>query len=88
MCIRDSTDTQERASAEDITKEISDPDFSIETCMEGIHYDAEREDVALTEIKGEDGGDYHPCLLYTSYPENLDGYDTVYLGFPKMQYCL
>ena len=69
--------TQERTTAEDIAKEISDPDFSIETCMEGLHYDAEREDVTLTEIKGEDGGDYHPDKAGT--------YIASYLVVPKDQ---
>ena len=31
-----------------------------ETCMEGIHYNPEKEDVTLERIKAEDGGSYHP----------------------------
>ena len=34
-------------TAEDITKDISDKDFMAETCMEGIHYNSEQEDVTL-----------------------------------------
>lgn len=47
-------------TAEDITKDISDKDFMAETCMEGIHYDPEKEDVTLERIEAEDGGNYHP----------------------------
>ena len=47
-------------TAEDITKDISDKDFMAETCMEGIHYDQEKEDVTLERIEAEDGGNYHP----------------------------
>ena len=31
-----------------------------ETCMEGIHYNPEQEDVTLERIEAEDGGSYHP----------------------------
>ena len=47
-------------TAEDITKDISDKDFMVETCMEGIHYNPEKEDVTLERIEAEDGGSYHP----------------------------
>ena len=47
-------------TAEDITKDISDKDFMAETCMEGIHYNSEQEDVTLERIEAEDGGSYHP----------------------------
>lgn len=47
-------------TAEDITKDISDKDFMAETCMEGIHYNPEQEDVTLERIEAEDGGSYHP----------------------------
>ena len=43
-------------TAEDITKDISDKDFMAETCMEGIHYNPEKEDVTLERIEAEDGG--------------------------------
>ena len=38
-------------TAEDITKDISDKDFMAETCMEGIHYNPEQEDVTLERIE-------------------------------------
>lgn len=47
-------------TAEDIRKDISDKDFMAETCMEGIHYNPEQEDVTLECIEAEDGGSYHP----------------------------
>lgn len=52
--------TQQLVTAEDITKDISDKDFMAETCMEGIHYNSEQEDVTLKRIEAEDGSAYHP----------------------------
>ena len=52
--------TGQLVTAEDITKDISDKDFMAETCMEGIHYDLEKEDVTLERIEAEDGSAYHP----------------------------
>lgn len=42
--------TGQLVTAEDITKDISDKDFMAETCMEGIHYDLEKEDVTLERV--------------------------------------
>ena len=39
--------SEQTVTAEDITKDISDKDFMAETCMEGIHYNPEKEDVTL-----------------------------------------
>lgn len=49
-----------RVTAEDITKSVSDDTFQVESCMEGIYYDPEKEDVTLTAIEKEDGGSYEP----------------------------
>jgi len=49
-----------KVTAEDITKSVSDDTFQVESCMEGIHYDPEKEDVTLTAIEKEDGGSYGP----------------------------
>lgn len=46
--------------AQDITKSVDDDSFMPETCMEGIRYDAEKEEVTLVTIRAEDGGDYEP----------------------------
>ena len=46
-------------TADDITKAVSDETFAVETSMEGIHYNAEKEDVTLVSIKDENGGEYH-----------------------------
>lgn len=46
-------------TADDITKAVSDETFAVETSMEGIHYDAEKEDVAIVSIKDVNGGEYH-----------------------------
>ena len=64
-------------TAEDITKEAGDPEFFVETCMEGIQYDPEQEEVTLTGIEGEDGSDYD---------SNRSGtYIASYLVVPKDQ---
>ena len=42
---------EQAVTADDITKEISDETFAVETSMEGIHYDAEKEDVTLIILK-------------------------------------
>lgn len=47
-------------TAEDITKDISDKEFMAETCMEGLHYDQEKETITLESIQAEDGSAYHP----------------------------
>lgn len=47
-------------TAQDITKSVDDDSFMPETCMEGIRYDAEKEEVTLVAIRAEDGGDYEP----------------------------
>ncbi len=55
-------DAAERAAVttEDITKEVSDDTFMVESCMEGIHYNPETEEVTLASIEDENGGAYHP----------------------------
>ena len=52
--------SEQTVTAEDITKDVSDKEFMAETCMEGIQYDPEKEDVALEHIEAEDGSAYHP----------------------------
>ena len=64
-------------TADDITKEISDETFAAETSMEGIHYDAEKEDVTLISIQDENGGEYHPDKAGT--------YIASYMVVPKDQ---
>ena len=51
---------EQSVTAEDITKDVSDKEFMAETCMEGIQYDPEKEDVTLDHIEAEDGSAYHP----------------------------
>ncbi|RHR26305.1 hypothetical protein DWX43_16645 [Clostridium sp. AF19-22AC] len=46
--------------AEDITKDVSDDTFLVESCMDGITYDSSQEEVTLAEIEAEDGSAYHP----------------------------
>ena len=45
--------TEEKVRAEDIVKDVSDKEFRVETSMEGISYDPERESVLLSEIKDQ-----------------------------------
>ena len=52
--------SEQTVTAEDITKDVSDKEFMAETCMEGIQYDPEKEDVTLDHIEAEDGSAYHP----------------------------
>ena len=47
---------EQAVTAANITKEISDETFAVETSMEGIHYDAEKEDVTLISIQDEKVG--------------------------------
>lgn len=53
-------DERMSATAKDITKDICDETFSPETCMDGIMYDSEAEDVTLSSIAGDDGSTYQP----------------------------
>ena len=65
-------------TADDITKAVSDETFAVESSMEGIHYNAEKEDVTLVSIKDENGGAYHlPSVLRAHRADprkNEDGY--------------
>ena len=62
-------------TADDITKAVSDETFAVETSMEGIHYDAEKEEVTLVSIKDENGGEYHSDKAGT--------YIATYMVIPK-----
>ena len=62
--------TEEKVRAEDIVKDVSDKEFRVETSMEGISYDPERESVLLSEIKDQDGGSFqpeNPGVYYAQY---------------------
>ena len=62
--------TEEKVRAEDIVKDVSDKEFRVETSMEGISYDPERESVLLSEIKDQDGGSFQPekpAVYYAQY---------------------
>lgn len=62
-------------TAEDIKREIGDKDFAVETCMDGIVYDAEKEEITLASIEGEGGSDYQP--------DKAGNYVAKYLVVPK-----
>lgn len=77
--VKETTDEEAEgtATAEDITRRADDEFFVPETCMDGIHYDAEREDVTLHGIEAEDGSSYQPKQAGT--------YIATYLVVPKDQ---
>ena len=54
------TEVKAAVVAEDITKDVSDDTFLVESCMEGITYNTSQEEVTLAEIESEDGSAYHP----------------------------
>lgn len=58
-------------AALDIKKSVTDDTFRPEICMEGIRYDAEKEDITLVSIKGEDGSDYQPGKAGTYLAEYM-----------------
>lgn len=67
---------QETVTAKDITKSVTD-EFTPETSMEGITYDADKETVTLVSIEGENG---------SMYQSNQAGtYTASYLVVPKDQ---
>ena len=49
------TDEAQSVTAVDITKDISDVEFSIQTSVEGISYNPDRETVSLLSVKDENG---------------------------------
>lgn len=49
---------EKRAAAKDICHDISDTAFDPTTSLEGIHYDGERESIALSSLKDEKGNPY------------------------------
>ena len=60
----------EKVTADDIVKDISDASFDIKTSKEGIQYNADKEDVVLSSVKAEDGSEYDSCkagVYYASY---------------------
>ena len=64
-------DKEQSAKAHDITKDISDTDFAVETCMEGITYDETKETVTLSAISDEEGNAYDPNLPGTYVAEYM-----------------
>lgn len=60
-----------RVEPKDITRSVKDDAFMPETCMEGIQYDAEKEDVTLTSIKTKDGSAYQPGKAGTYLAEYM-----------------
>ena len=59
------------ATAEDLTKDVSDTGFDAETSLEGITYDPEQESVVLSSIEDEDGNSYQKGLSGVFYAQYL-----------------
>ena len=71
----ESADEPAAVVAEDITKDVSDDTFLVESCIEGITYDSSQEEVTLAEIEAEDGSAYHP--------DQAGAYIAKYMVVPK-----
>lgn len=59
-----------KVTAEDITKDISDQEFVLETSLEGIHYNPEEESVTVTSMERKDGAKFQsgmPGVYVASY---------------------
>ena len=67
----DFAETRPQATAEDITKDISDLKFDAETSLEGITYDPEQESVVLSSIEDEDGNGYQKGQTGVFYAQYL-----------------
>lgn len=68
---------QHRVVAEDITKSVKDKTFSVGTCLEGIQFDPEKEEVSFYKIIGDDGSEYQSG--------KAGAYTATYLVIPKDQ---
>lgn len=66
-----SAEVKRQATAEDITKDLSDPEFDAETSLEGINYDPEQENVVLSSIEDEDGNSYQKGQSGVFYAQYL-----------------
>ena len=71
------TQAQHRVTAKDLVKKVKDQTFSIGTCLEGIVFDPEKDEVSFYQAIGDDGSEYQ------SY--RAGSYTASYLVTPKDQ---
>ena len=65
------TQKTEKATAEDLVKDLSDASFQAETSLEGITYDADRESVVLSSIEDGEGNSYQQGQSGVFYAQYL-----------------
>lgn len=65
------TQKTEKATAEDLVKDLSDTSFQAETSLEGITYDADRESVVLSSIEDGEGNSYQQGQSGVFYAQYL-----------------
>lgn len=75
--VQETDSIQHRVVAADLTKSVKDKTFSVGTCLEGIQFDPEREEVSFYKIIGDDGSEYQSGKTGT--------YTATYLVIPKDQ---
>ncbi len=56
--VQESVPVQRRVVAKELTKSVKDRSFSVGTCLEGIQYDPEKDEVSFNKIIGDDGSEY------------------------------
>ena len=73
--ISESVSVPRRVVAKDIVKGVRDRSFSVGTCLEGIQFDPEKDDVSFNKVIGDDGSEYQSGKAGT--------YTAAYLVTPK-----
>lgn len=56
--VQESVPVQRRVVAKNLTKSVKDRSFLVGTCLEGIQFDPEKDDVSFNKIIGDDGSEY------------------------------
>lgn len=64
-----------RVTAKDITKSVRDRSFSVGSCLDGIQYDPDKDEVSFNKIIGDDGSEYQSG--------KTGSYTATYLVTPK-----
>lgn len=75
--VQETGSIQHRVVAENLTKSVKDKSFSVGTCLEGIQFDPDKEEVSFYKIIGDDGSEYQSGKVGT--------YTATYLVIPKDQ---
>lgn len=75
--VQETGSVQHRVVAKDLTKSVKDKSFSVGTCLEGIQFDPDKEEVSFYKIIGDDGSEYQSGKVGT--------YTATYLVIPKDQ---